>query len=344
VIADEKTCMQYFGETLAVLKSSNQYEQTLHLLVDRITRMYKCQTCAVVLIDPKTEYLNIENSIGLSYTFCKAFRRKLATGAIGEVLWTGKPVFLAQRSDDPERANEIQLENPFESCICIQIEVDHRTLGYLHIDSREKNGFVKEDIPTFQTLADLAGIAINKSRLHDENLRLDTTDRDSGLEKYSSFVQKLQVGMERAKQFDEHFSVLLLDVDNFKVILGTYGYDAATKFLRELGNLVRTELRTIDASGRYGFDEFIVMLAKTEMEQGVDFAQKLCQKIERTLFVENAIQTTVSIGVAAYPQNGTTKDDLILSAKHALFEAQRAGRNSVFFYPAEWFASESVLH
>ena len=342
--AQREQCSEYVSEILQLLKNTNQYEQVLHLVVDRIIRFFSCHTCAVVLIDPRTEYLNIENSIGLSYTFCKAFRRKLATGAVGEVLWTGKPVFISNTNDEPELARELQLENSFGSCICVQIAVDQRTLGYVHADNRMPNAFSETDVRTLQTFADIAGIALNKARLHDENLRLDTTDRDSGLEKYSAFVQKLQAGIERAQQFNEGFGLLILDVDNFKQILGTYGYTSAMKFLGDLGTLVRSDLRTIDAAGRYGYDEFIVMLSASDLEHSVEFAQVLCRKIENSLFVSNSIQTTVSIGVAAFPQNGKTKDDLILTAKQALFEAQRAGRNNVFFYPAEWFASDTVMH
>jgi diguanylate cyclase (GGDEF)-like protein len=339
-----QNCTEYFGEVLHVLRSSNQYEETLHLIVDRIVRVYKAQTCAVVLIDPKSEYLSIENSIGLSHTFCKAFRRKLAVGTIGEVIWTGKSVLISHRYHDQKIVDDVRLEHPFESCTCIQIAVDHRTLGYLHVDSKEPNAFDKFSLQLLQAYADLVGIAINKSRLYDENLRLDTTDRDTGLEKYTAFLQKLQSGMDRAKQYDERFAVLLLDVDNYKTILGTYGYETAIRFLRELGQMLRSNLRSIDASGRYGFDEFILMLTRTDLEQAIDFAQSFCRQVERTGFVSNTIQTTISIGVASFPQNGKTSDDLVQSAKQALFEAQRAGRNNVFFYPEEWYASESVMH
>ncbi len=336
--------MEYLSGILGLMRSSNQYEQTLHLVVDRIVRLFKAQTCAVVLIDPHSEYLNIENSIGLSYTFCKAFRRKLAVGAIGEVLWTGKPVLLTHREDEIKLAEELQLEHPFESCICVQIAIDYRTLGYLHVDSKEVSAFSKSDIAVLQAFADLAGIAINKARLHDENLRLNTVDTDTGLEKYSAFLHKMQAGMVRAQQYDEHFSILLLDVDNYKTILGTFGYDTAIKFLRELGQMVHSKLRSIDACGRYGFDELIVLLARMEMEQAIDFAQDFCRQVAASEFVSNTIKTTVSVGVSSYPQNGRTGDDLIQTAKQALFEAQRVGRNNVFFYPAEWYASESVMH
>lgn len=335
--------LEYLGEILRTTKSTNQYEQVLHLVVDRIVRLYRPQTCAVILIDPATEYLNVENSIGLSYTFCKAFRRKLAVGTVGEILWTGNPVVIADAKDDPDRAQEVQLEHPLASCVCVQIAVDHQTLGYLHIDDREPFAFMQRDVAILQTFADLAAVAIQKARLHDENLRLDTIDRDTGLEKYSAFIQRLQSELAEAQAYQEHLSVILLDVDNYKSILGTYGYENAQQFLRELATVLRGELRRIDASGRYGFDEFIILLAKSDRESAVQFAQKLCRTVEGKAFVGGTIRTTVSIGLATYPNNGLTLDDLLLTAKHALFEAQRAGRNRVCSYPAEWYASRSVL-
>lgn len=342
IAAQKEKCVEYLSDILHVLKSTNQYEQVLHLVVDRITRMYASQTCAVILIDPKTEYLSIENSVGLSYTFCKTFRRKFAVGTIGEVLWTGKPIVIPDAIRDPKLSEEVMLEHRFSSCVCVQLAVDHRTLGYLQVDHTEPNAFAKQDVQTLQVLADIAALAVHKARLHDENLRLDTIDRDTGLEKYTAFVKKLNAALESAKQFNENLAVMILDVDNYKTILNTYGYDNAIKFLKELSGLLQTQLRTVDLSGRYGFDELILMLARTDVESAVEFAQDFCSAVERYSFVNGTIRTTVSIGVAAYPQNGNSTQELLATAKQALFEAQRAGRNNVFFYPASWYESEKA--
>ncbi|MER3524072.1 MAG: hypothetical protein C4326_08380 [Ignavibacteria bacterium] len=333
----------YIAEIVRTIKTSNQYEQAVHLVVDRIVRLYQAQTCAVILIDPSTEYLHVENSIGVSHTFCKSFRKKFAVGAIGEVLWTGRPFLIAERTREPMLAEEVQLEHAFDSCVCVQIGVDHRTLGYLHVDCTQPQALTREDVPRLQMFADLAGIAINKTRLHDEYLRLDTIDHDTELEKYTAFVRKFETALSGARAFNEPLAVLMMDVDNYKEILGTFGYERAVQFLKELGKLLRAELRSIDACGRYGFDEFIAMLVKTDLEQAVFFAQRFCRTVQDAVFVNNLVKTTVSIGVAAHPWNGQTTQDLLLTAKHALFEAQRAGRNNVFFYPAEWYASEHIV-
>lgn len=338
------SCIHFISEILHTLKTTNQYEEVLHLIVDRITRMYKCQTCAVVLIDPKTEYLRIGNCIGLSHTFCKAFKRTIATGPIGELLWTGKHILITDARQHLEPAHAIALEQEFKSCVCVQIAVDRRTLGYLHADSKNAHAFGEDDVQVLQTFADFAAVAINKANLHDENLRLETADKETGLEKLPSFLAKLNESMVRATQFNESFAMLILDVDNFKDIVNTYGSDSSKAFLKELGVLVKGRLRNIDAGARYGFDEVIIGLANTDLSGAAAYGSALGKAIEEARFTRHSIETTASIGVAAYPQNGKSIDDVLLTARMALLEAQRAGRNSVYFYPAEWYARDTVLH
>jgi diguanylate cyclase (GGDEF)-like protein len=330
----------YLAEILGTVKSTNQFEHVLHLIVDRITRIVHCQTCAVVLIDEKTEYLRIDNFYGLSHIFCNQFRRNLATAAIGELLWTGKPILISDSDATPQRAIEVRLEHPFGSCLCLQIAVDHRTLGYLHVDTREKHVLDQHHIALLQPFADMAGIAIFKARMFEENLHLERVDRETGLEKYGPFLEKVGAGMQRARQFQEHFAIGILDIDNFKSIVNTYGYESSRLLLRELGGLIKSHLRNVDAAGRYGFDEAILLFSNTDLERAMELANDVRLTIEQTPFTVHQIATTVSIGVAAYPQSGTDTDELLLTAKNALFEAQRTGRNMVFSYQSTWSGKE----
>lgn len=333
--------LSYLSEILDTLRSTNQHEHVLHLIVDRLVRIYNCQVCAVVLIDKKSEYLNIENSHGLSWTFCKEFRRKLATGPIGELLWTGRPI-LVNDSTSP-CGSEVRLEHPFGSCIIVQIAVDQRTLGYLYADTQLAGAFKNEDIPLLQTFANAAGIALHKSQLHYENMHLDKVDHETGLEKYESFVEKVRTSLDRAERFQENFAIALLDIDNFKLLSKTYGYETSRHFLKELGELIGTHLRGIDAAGRYGFDEVIIALARSSLEQAVAFAHELCRAVQDHAFTPHEISTTISIGVACYPDNGKSIDKLLTSAKNALFEAQRSGRNKVFHYASEWDVEQTII-
>ncbi len=334
-------CFRFLAEILQTLKSANQYEKVLHLIVDRLVRMYKCQTCAIVLIDPRTEFLHIDHCHGLSLTFCKAFRSRIASAA-EQLLWTGKPLLIGDSSEQPDLAADIRLENPFTSCLCVQIIVDQRSLGYIHMDSTEKDAFKSADIAALEVFADVAGLAIVKSKLFDENLHLERIDRETGLEKYAPFSEKLKAGLKRAQELNESLCVMILDIDNFKYIMNTFGYEASQKLLREMATAMQSCLRSVDAAGRYGFDEFIVMVDRRGLNEGIEMATQIRRAIEAREFTDQKIRSSVSIGIAAYPQNGLGLDDVLVTARNAIFQAQRRGRNNVFSYQREWHTNKTV--
>lgn len=319
----------FVSEILRVLKSTHQHEEILHLIVDRIVRMYHCQTCAVVLVDPVTEYLNVALAHGLSHTFAKAFRRKLATGAIGRLLWTGSPILIRQSTTFPELEEEVKLEQPFVSAVCVQISANHRSLGYLHVDSLHKDAFTADDVHILQSFADFAAVALHKAQLVEDNLRLDRIDHETKLEKYAPFLERIRSAIDRSNALHESFSLMIFDVDNFKHIANTYGYDTSRDMLKQIADLIKSRLRGIDAPGRHGFDEFIVLRSNSELVDGVMFADEVREAISRTAFTNHGIHTTVSAGVSVYPHHASNVESLLSSAKEALFDAQRAGRNKV---------------
>jgi len=333
-----ENCLEILSEVLNVLKGTHQYERVFHLIVYRLARLYNCQTTAVVLISSKTEYLNIVNSFGLSLTFCNEFRKKLATGAMGELLWTGKSILITDSEANKQLSEEVQMEHPFGSCICVQISVDHRTIGYLHADCRGKNAFGEEDIRLFRIFADITGLAYFKSQLYEENLRLERIDRETGVEKYAPFIEKVKTAIGRAADYGEQFNLILLDVDNFKNITNTYGHDVSLELLKQLAEIVRLKVPHVHALGRYGFDEYIIMMEKTDMSEAVKCAEQLKQAVSEASFTKHNLKSSISIGISSFPQNANNLEDLIVTAKNALFEAQRAGKNRVFYYTKEWYS------
>lgn len=338
---DSVMCSRSLADIVHTLTAKRQYEEVLHLIVDRTFRLTRCQTCAIALIDPKTEYLQIDNYHGLSLAFCNAFRKRIAARAIGHLLWTGTPIILTGKEDDRSLAEEIRLEHPFKSCVCVQIAVHQRTLGYLHVDSPEEDAFSDEVVCFLTMCADIAAAAILKSRLMDENLRLERVDRETGLNKYPPFIEKLEAALTRGEQAGEMSSILLLDVDNFKDIVNTFGYDASRLVLKELGDRVKAILRPMDCACRYGFDEIAVLLENTDLQGALVSADRLRRAIADEPFTPRRIPSTVSIGVATSPVSGGTCDALMVAAKKALFEAQRAGRNNVFVMEGE-YAVEAI--
>jgi diguanylate cyclase (GGDEF)-like protein len=333
-------CFRFIADLLASVRSTNQSEKVLSLTVDRIVRMYRCRSCAIVLIDPSTEYLTIESSEGISLTFSKSFRRMIATEAVGRLIWTGKPVLIRDVDADPELARQMQLEHPFRSCAAVQISVDERPLGYLFMDSERGEAFEEADLQKLQVFADIVGIAIIKDRLFEENLRLERVDRETGLEKYHPFLEKLQASIARAQESHSRVAVVLLDVDNFKQIVNTFGFERSRLLLREMAEVARKGLHAPDSAARYGFDEFVLLLENTDLDVALDRANLLREELAAHPYTTAGVRSTVSMGVASFPQNGVSAEDLLTTARRALYEAQRSGRNTVHHFTREWYARE----
>jgi|WetSurMetagenome_2_1015567.scaffolds.fasta_scaffold149784_2 diguanylate cyclase (GGDEF)-like protein len=334
----KKSCLEFISEIAHTLATSSNYERVFHLVVYWLSHMYKSQTVAIVLINPKTEFLTVYNSTGLSHTFCSNFKRPQSTGILGKLLWSGTPILIDDSTMENSQSAEVMLEHSFGSCVCVQIAIDHRTLGYLHIDSTEVQWFREEDVPIIRTFADLAAIAYSRCQIQEENLKLDRIDHETDTEKYGPFIENVRHVLARAQRTSEEFSLLLMDVDNIKMVMNTYGRDSAFQLLHELASLIKTESIPLYAVGRYGFDEFIVLLDHCGLHAAVDYATSLLLKIERKEFTANNLATTVSIGIASYPQNAVMLEELLITLKNALFEAQRAGKNKVHYYQKEWFA------
>jgi diguanylate cyclase (GGDEF)-like protein len=321
--------LHFIPEVLNILNCTHEPERVLSLIVDRIVRIYGCQTCAVMIINPSTEYLQISTNYNLSHRFVKEYKHSLGTGAIAKMLSTAKPILISDSERESTLAAEVQLEHGFRSAVCLQISAEIRTLGYLYADAREPDAFTELDLRILQSFADLISIALNKAYLYEKNLRLDKIDHETELEKYAPFLERLSTSISRAEESHESLSLFIMDIDNYKQIGGTYGYEASKKVLKEIAGLVKARLRPMDAASRYGFDEVIVLRENASLESGIAFAEDLRKTIEETEFTQQEIRTTVSIGAAAFPKNALSEKKLMTAVKEALYEAQRSGRNRV---------------
>lgn len=163
--------------------------------------------------------------------------------------------------------------------------------------------------------------------------RLSTTDMLTNLPNHRALQHLLEQECERARRFDHPLSLLFFDGDRFKQVNDTYGHAVGDVVLRELGERVRNVLRAGDTVGRFGGEEFLVLLPETCQHDAKIVAEHLrsavatCPLASRE--VEGGIALTVSIGVASYPDDGATGSEVREQADQAMYWAKRLGRNQV---------------
>jgi diguanylate cyclase (GGDEF)-like protein len=143
---------------------------------------------------------------------------------------------------------------------------------------------------------------------------------------------RLAQEVERAIRFNRSLSLLVIDIDHFKQVNDRFGHQRGDAILAELANRIVTETRAqVDTVARYGGEEFVLLLPETPLEGGRVVAEKIRGSIASNPFGsgDEAISVTVSIGVACFPQHGSTAQTLLRAADQALYEAKGRGRNVV---------------
>jgi two-component system cell cycle response regulator len=163
---------------------------------------------------------------------------------------------------------------------------------------------------------------------HDELAALATKDPLTGLPNHRALVAVIEGELERSARYARSCAVLFLDVDHFKALNDSYGHAAGDAVLRELGGVVSRCLRTIDTIGRWGGEEFVVVLPESGGDGAWDAAERLRATIAAHHFAAaDGPHLTCSVGVAVYPEDGQDRATLVESADRAMYAAKRLGRN-----------------
>jgi len=178
---------------------------------------------------------------------------------------------------------------------------------------------------------------LQRSVLAKQLEELASTDQKTGLLNATAWHQHGQREVSRAVRTGGQFGVLMIDLDFFKKINDTYGHLAGDDMLIALANLLKRETRVHDLAGRFGGEEFVVLLAGTSEAEAVATAERIRGLIADMVAKSRTTDGTpvtirdrsASIGVAAYPNGGMTLDDVLASADAAVYTAKRTGRNRV---------------
>ena len=176
--------------------------------------------------------------------------------------------------------------------------------------------------------------------LNDRLLSISRTDGLTGLINRRHLEERLQEQFEHAKRLGEPFTVVMCDLDKFKSVNDTYGHQAGDAVLKQLAELLTEQAREIDHVGRYGGEEFMLVLPGTVLDAGVTFAERVRHAIaEHTFTFEGgAIHRTGSFGVSAWPHPRIEGcDALVKAADDALYVAKETGRNKVIRFDGPEF-------
>lgn len=178
-------------------------------------------------------------------------------------------------------------------------------------------------------------IAREQRRSRDAAIRLSTIDPLTGLFNRGFFFAALEREIARSARSGRGFCLLMMDLDELKAINDRLGHFHGDRVLRSVGDVVTAGVRRIDTAARYGGDEFVVLLPETDPTGAYVLAEKVRIGVHDmgVELPEGAPRPSLSIGVVSYPDDGSTADELMISADRAMYTSKRAGKNRVTGVP-----------
>jgi diguanylate cyclase (GGDEF)-like protein len=284
--------------------------------------------------DAKRE-LSLHAHSGLTADFVKNERWEVTSGGLTEqVLKAGEIFFIEDTEKTGYFNNPVALNEGIRSLVCVPLVFQTRIMGILYLDDFVPRCFDREKLNLLSILASFAAMAINNATLHKRTKIMAITDSLTGLHNHRYFKQYFKQEMARAKRYHKAFSIIMMDVDDFKSFNDSFGHATGDLLLHNMGALILQTVRGVDVAFRYGGEEFVVLLPETRLENAILAAERLRESVQKGTLKKLAGSATrgvtVSIGVASYPENADKMDELFHIVDSLLYRAKRCGKNTVY--------------
>lgn len=287
------------------------------------------------LATPSTGMLHLRATLGFADERICVTHSDQEVGLSSLVVRESDPVYLADlQSAQPSSALFAAVPAELRharSVIFAPLLVGERLLGTLSLSSDQPNAFTESNLRLLKSFATTTTAALQNALLHNEMKQMANKDPLTGEFNRRAFFDMGQRELERFHRTDHPLSAIMLDLDNFKTLNDTYGHVAGDQILRMLAQRCRASIREIDIFGRYGGDEFALLLPDTDLPAAVHVADRIREAVlSAPWMVESGpAPVSISLGVSCAARSHRVLEELLAEADRALLAAKNSGRNRI---------------
>lgn len=320
-----------------IFGSTRELSKILELLLSCARELSGCQASLVTLYTPAGE----SHEAWAGHCLSETVLRRLVTGLRQRF---GHRFFARARPDVHDRLHDLEEGHPLRlladeglatRAVVVPLVFGYRILGRLYLLDADEDRLHRDTLRLLMLLAQEATIAIDQGRAIRELQELAFVDPLTRVFNRNYWIQRFEEELVRGERRGQPLSLLMIDIDHFKAYNDTYGHLVGDEVLRMTAQVIKSCLREVDVVGRFGGEEFGVLLPDTD-EGGADFvAERIRLMVERLDLGRPSSPLgglTISLGIACAAGQRLTVEELIRQADTALFVSKEQGRNRVSIY------------
>ncbi|HXV21489.1 MAG TPA: sensor domain-containing diguanylate cyclase [Desulfuromonadales bacterium] len=319
------------------LARAKSREDLYHQILESSVNLLAAACGSLMMVDQTGENLAIVAARGMNLALARTLRMRVGTGIAGQVAQSGSPLLVSDIEEDPRVGILNRPRFRTKSFISIPIQLRGRTIGVLNLsDLLQREKFTESDLHLLTAFIEHAAAMIERltaleSAAHFEEQAM--TDPLTGVYNRRFLDRRLEEELNRSSRQHLEFSLMLLDIDHFKIYNDLCGHLAGDSALTKIAALLKETAREMDVVTRYGGEEFCILLPGTPAREARLAAERVRRELELESFAGEELlplgRLTVSIGLATYPLDGDDPSALIHAADLALYQAKSQGRNRI---------------
>ena len=312
-----------------IITSSVSIQEIFEGFVQELKKVVDVDWASIALIDGNELYFSAQSStIGFAW---QTGERIPLEGTATEYACREKQ---AVYESDLKRSHrfwtwESHLQLGIRSVVYLPLTIKDECIGSLIVASHHPEVFTAKQIRLLEQVALQIATPIENAQLYARAEQRSRIDELTGLFNRRHFEERLKEEIGRHARYGDVFSLLLLDLDNFKTYNDIYGHPAGDILMNQIGKIIKGSVRSADQAFRYGGDEFAVILPRAAVDDAYVVAERVRLRIAGEM-EEKEIAVTCSLGLASYPSDGVISGELITVADTALYFAKRTGGNRVY--------------
>lgn len=327
--------METLNEIVRAINSSLRPKEILKIIMEKTADFVKAEGWSILLLDKEKEELVFEAAAGEAGQKLIGIRLKINQGVAGWVARTGKPLIVEDVTKDPRFYDGVDKKTKFitKSILCVPMKSGNEILGVVEVVNKVGGEpFTKDDLEIFENLVQHITIALRNAQLYNKMEETSITDDLTKLYNTRYCNHILDEFIRERLATRAKISLIFFDVDFFKLVDDNYGHLVGSETLRLIGERAKAVIRDKDIAVRYGGDEYIIVLPDTDKPTAAIIAERIRKAIEEKPFPAQdgkSFNVTVTLGVATFPEDALSRDDLIGRADKAMYEGKMTGRNRV---------------